>query len=232
MPTTYKNLQDHLIAVTNRGDITAPPLTLIAPAINWALNEIQRHHNFRCMRTMDEQDMEIGEPYYELPVPNGFQRFKEMISVKYLSTDNKLQELWPLEADQLFSHSVVRPDTEEIFDLSDPIGIGLPVFWGEEEGAIILRPAPDTVYPIEFRFYAFLDDLADDTDHNELTDEYPEAVLFQSMARIFEIVSERDLAGDYAQLAAGAFNSVRREQTLSKLRTLRRPGDSPVRIPG
>ncbi len=233
MSVTYASLKSTIEGLVNRGDITATPLDIIPDAINWAIDEVQEYLDLKCMRTLSEVTTELDELYYEYPTEGGFKRFKRMDSVALYTTEypGKKNQLWPLDSQSLFSDSVQHPVTLDYFDLSDITDTGYPMFWGEHDGAIALRPTPDDEYLMEWNWYGYLDDLIDDDDYNDITDAYPGVITLITLRRVYTILAEEQRSAFYKAESESELHKLRAELAKGNpLLSVR--GKSRIRIPG
>jgi len=233
MSTTYLDLKIMVTEILNRGDITASPISMVPVVVNWGLTAVQQRINLPCMRGLDEDVTEVDHFSYDYPSMEGLKVYKEMIQVHLFDTTSvyKRYSLYPLRDHEVFASSVMHPISEAIFDLSDSEVTGIPVFWGEWEGDLILRPTPDAEYFIEWTFYGILDDLSADSDYNDITNQYTEIITLKALRRAYFLLGEQDLATTFRNEAEMAFQMLRRAKTQAKP-TLSQPGKSLIRIPG
>lgn len=153
----------------NRDDVTD---TQIDGWINDAQRIICRAENFRFMEAEATASTVDDQRKYGLPDGTNSLRFKEEISCQLEDADDDRVELIKIHKQDVESKQIYTETTDD----------GVPKYYCIQDEALHLYPLPDhsenddTAWTINLEYYGYLGDLSNDTDTNDLIDNYPVVV--------------------------------------------------------
>lgn len=196
--------------------------------VNEALREIQRRRSWLCMKQTAYFTIVNGASSVSLLADDDANdtNFKELTKgtspVHLRNSDNVLTpcEVWTREKllrrqARLISNSILY----SVFmhpNLARRVSV--PVFIQWEKGTPYLNVlfAADSDLPFSVSFYGYLDDLAEDSDTNDLTTQYPEMVIAKAKAIAFETINDPATA-DFEELFDKKFSEASAQDAYSAL---------------
>lgn len=169
----------------NRDDIPDTAGGLIDRWINDSQRRICRAYNFTFMESEADTTLVVGQRNYALPTASGSDlRFKAEISLEIISDGSRRFRL----------KRIFKQDAENDIQFADTSGTGTPRKYSLQKGQIYLYPKPNTALVMNLEYYGFLDDLTDDTDTNDLVDDYAEVLEAFATSMGYRYVFEEERA--------------------------------------
>lgn len=151
----------------DRDDVPDTAGGLIDRWINDAQRRICRSHNFSFMESEADTTLVVAQRNYSLPDASGSDlRFKVEISLEIISSGG----------DRIRLKRVFKQDAENSDRYISTTETGTPATYAIQKGQIYLYPIPSKALTMNLEYYGFLDDVSEDTDTNDLIDNYPEVV--------------------------------------------------------
>lgn len=185
--------------------------------INKIQREVCRVHNFTWMEKEIEADTVDEQRRYAVPDGTGTTwKYKDEISCELMDYNNYRK---PLQ--KLFKKSI-----EENRLFKDTTAKGTPTHYCVRAGYIELWKLPDhaanndTAFTINFEFYGYLADLSDDTDTNEITNQYPLVLEYGATALGFRFGLDIEMAEYYESKAAGILVEMIKEDNSRKFSSI------------
>ncbi len=178
----------------NRDDIPDTAGGLVDRWINDAQRRICRAHPFSFMESEADTTLVVSQRNYALPTGSGNDlRFRNEISLEIISSGS----------DRIRLKRIFKQDAEKKTEFIDTTATGTPRKYSIQKGQIYLYPMPIAALTMNIEYYGFLDDLSDDTDTNDLIDDYPDVVetLATSFGLRYALEEER---ADYWESKANA----------------------------
>lgn len=203
MSVTRSDLRTRIAANINRDDVPDTADGLIDRWTNDAMRRVCRAHNFAFMEAHATRDTSDETRAYSLPTA-GDTDWTEIDSGTVLRYRAEINcELINWDACRVPLTKKYKQDIEDDSRYKDTEGYGTPKCYSIQQDKLHLEPPPDhdsnneEAWTIDFEYYGFLADFTSDTDHNSLTDNYPEVVEFLATALGFKYAREWDRARDY-----------------------------------
>ena len=186
----------------DRDDIPDSNGGLIDRWINDTQRRICRAFNFTFMESEADTTLVVSQRNYGLPDASGSDlRFKTEIALEIIGSDD----------DRIRIKRIYKPDAELSDRYIDTTGTGTPKNYSLQKGQIYLYPLPDEALTMNLEYYGFLDDLDEDTDTNDLLDDYPEVVEAMATAFGFRYVFEEERANYWESKAGALVNEMIKE---------------------
>ncbi len=192
----------------DRDDITDAQLTTW---INDSQRRICRAHNFSFMESEADTTLVVDQRNYALPDASGSDlRFKVEISLEIISAGS----------DRLRLKRIYKQDAEKNDYYVSTTETATPNRFAIQKGQIYLYPMPDTALTMNLEYYGFLDDLVDDTDTNDLVDDYPEVLEALTTSVGYRYIFEEERANYWEEKAQSMVQEMIQEDNSNKYGSL------------
>lgn len=181
----------------NRSDIPDTAGGLIDRWINDAQRQICRSYNFTFMETETQTTTVEDQTSYTIPDGTGSTlRFKSEISLELIE---------PVSGRRRPVIKSTKQDAERKYRSENT---GRPREYAIQQKAVFFYPTPSgnsgNNWTVNIEYYGYLDDLSEDSDTNDLVDDFPEALEYLGTAMALRYAMEEERA-DYWEKKFGTF---------------------------
>ncbi len=210
MATTFSSLKTSVTNYLGRAD--SDIATRVGEFINLRQRLICRQLNFPFMQDQANGTMTASTATYTISayLPSStatFSTFKEELRVDLRNTGNT-------ERQGLVKLDIMDVERDERFD--DLSKEGQPDTYWVWQDKFVFYPTPDAAYRFVVKGYCYLADLSATTDHNAITDEYPEVLIYGATAEGCLYYEDDAGAAQYEGLYQKALGDMVRRFTAKK----------------
>ena len=151
----------------NRDDVPDTAGGLIDRWANDSQRRVCRAHPFSFMETEADTTLVASQRNYALPTGSGSDlRFRNEISLEIIDSNSQRIRL----------KRIFKQDAEKRTEFISTTQATTPRKYSIQKGQIYLYPMPSVALTMNLEYYGFLNDLTEDTDTNDLFDDYPDVV--------------------------------------------------------